>query len=331
MSSVPSAFANEQTTAISEPKGVRIPFFILLVRKTIRLFFTMLLIPTVVFFVLRIIPGDPASVIAGMDASPEAVEALRAKLGTDRHPLVQYEEWLLSVVQFDFGRSLISDEPIAKLILDRFPLTLTLSVLGMLCALLIAIPLGVMSAVRRWSLWDYGGMIFAQIGISLPSFWLGILLLLLLAVKFPLFPLFGGDSPFHLVLPALALGINRGAVLLRLVRTAMIEELGKEYIITARSKGLPERIVRYRHALRNALLPVLTIAGIQFGYLLGGAIVLEQVFSLPGLGRLILSAVYQRDFPVIQGGTLFIAAVFSLVNFMVDMLYSLVNPRIRVS
>jgi len=290
----------------------------------------MLLIPTVVFFVLRVIPGDPAVVIAGFDAPPEVVESLRAKLGTNRPPLVQYEEWILSVAQLDFGSSLISNEPVLKLILDRFPLTLSLAVSGMLCALLIAIPLGVMSAVRRWTLWDYGGMLFSQIGISLPSFWLGIILLLIFAVKYPLFPLFGGDSPWHLVLPSLALGINRGAVLLRLVRTAMIEELGKEYIITARSKGLPEMVVRYRHALRNALLPVLTIAGIQFGYMLGGAIVLEQVFSLPGLGRLILSAVFQRDFPVIQGGTLFIAAVFSLVNFLVDLLYSLVNPRIRV-
>jgi peptide/nickel transport system permease protein len=294
------------------------------------LLLTMLLIPTVVFFVLRVIPGDPAVVIAGFDAPPEVVESLRVKLGTNRPPLVQYEEWILSVVQLDFGSSLISNEPVLKLILNRFPLTLSLAITGMLCALLIAIPLGVMSAVRRWTLWDYGGMLFSQIGISLPSFWLGIILLLIFAVKYPFFPLFGGDSPWHLVLPSLALGINRGAVLLRLVRTAMIEELGKEYIITARSKGLPEMVVRYRHALRNALLPVLTIAGIQFGYMLGGAIVLEQVFSLPGLGRLILSAVFQRDFPVIQGGTLFIAAVFSLVNFLVDLLYSLVNPRIRV-
>lgn len=290
----------------------------------------MLLIPTVVFFVLRVIPGDPAVVIAGFDAPPEVVENLRVTLGTNRPPLVQYEEWILSVFQLDFGTSLISNEPVLKLILHRFPLTLSLAVFGMLCALLIAIPLGVMSAVRRWTLWDYGGMLFSQIGISLPSFWLGIILLLIFAVKYPLFPLFGSDSPWHLVLPSIALGINRGAVLLRLVRTTMIEELGKEYIITARSKGLPELVVRYRHALRNALLPVLTIAGIQFGYMLGGAIILEQVFSLPGLGRLILSAVFQRDFPVIQGGTLFIAAVFSLVNFLVDLLYSIVNPKIRV-
>lgn len=330
MASISSPLEPGPTTTLAGSKGLRIPFFVLILRKSIRLLLTMLLIPTVVFFVLRIIPGDPALVVAGVDAPPEVVESLRVKLGTHRPPLVQYEEWILSVAQLDFGNSLISNEPVLKLILDRFPLTLSLAVAGMLCALLIAIPLGVMSAVRRWTLWDYWGMVFSQIGISLPSFWLGIILLLVFSVKYPIFPLFGGDTPWHLVLPAVALGINRGAVLLRLVRTAMIEELGKEYIITARSKGLPELVVRYRHALRNALLPVLTIAGIQFGYMLGGAIILEQVFSLPGLGRLILSAVFQRDFPVIQGGTLFIAAVFSLVNFLVDLLYSLVNPRIRV-
>ncbi|MFQ3619750.1 MAG: ABC transporter permease [Spirochaetales bacterium] len=306
-------------------------FFYLFFRKFLRLLLTMFLIPTIVFFILRVIPGDPAFVVAGMDASPEVVENLRVQLGTDKPVFIQYEEWLLDVFQLHLGQSLISHEPVTKLILDRFPVTLSLAVLGMVCALFIALPLGVISAVRRWTLWDYLGMIFAQIGIALPSFWLGILLLLLLAVKYPIFPLFGGDTPYHLVLPALALGINRGAVLLRLVRTSMIEELEKEYVIAARSKGLPEVIVRYRHALRNALLPVLTIAGIQFGYMLGGAIVLEQVFSLPGLGRLLLTAVFQRDFPVIQGGTLFIAAVFSLVNFIVDLFYSLVNPRIRVT
>lgn len=321
---------DEPSVALYNTAGIMVPIW-LFMRKFIRLFLTVAVISTVVFFTLRVIPGDPAYVVAGIDASPEAVEAIRIKLGTDKSMLVQYEEWLLAIVRFDFGTSLLSGEKVSALILDRFPVTLSLAFFGMAVALLIAIPIGVLSAVKRWSFWDYGGMIFAQIGIALPSFWLGICLLLLLAIYFPVFPLFGGDSPFHLVLPALALGINRGAVLLRLVRTSMIEELGKEYIITARSKGLPERIVRYRHALRNALLPVMTISGIQFGYMLGGAIVLEQVFSLPGIGRLFLSAIYQRDFPVIQGGVIFIAVVFSLVNFIIDILYAFVNPRIRVS
>jgi ABC-type dipeptide/oligopeptide/nickel transport system permease component len=303
----------------------------LVARKIGRFFLTILVISTVVFFTLRIIPGDPAYVVAGIDASPEAVKAIQIKLGTDKPPLVQYEEWLLSILRFDFGSSLISGERVSVLILDRFPITLALALFGMGIAFLIAIPLGVLSAVKRWTWWDYGGMIFSQVGMAVPSFWLGILLLMTFAVWVKFFPLFGGDTPLHLVLPAIALGVNRGAVLLRLVRTSMIEELGKEYIITARSKGLPERTVRYGHALRNALLPVLTVSGIQFGYMLGGTIILEQVFSLPGVGRLFLSAIYQRDFPMIQGGVIFIAVVFSLVNFFVDILYALANPKLRVN
>ena len=236
----------------------------------------------------------------------------------------------LSILRFDLGASLLSGEKVTDLILSRFPLTLALALMGMAVAFLIALPLGVLSAVKRWSFWDYLGMIVSQVGMAVPSFWLAIVLLLVFAVWIRIFPLFGGDGPLHLVLPAVALGVNRGAVLLRLVRTTMIEELGKEYVITARSKGLPERIVRYRHALRNALMPVVTVSGIQFGYMLGGAIILEQVFSLPGVGRLFLSAIYQRDFPVVQGGVIFIAIVFSLINFFVDMIYAIVNPKLRV-
>jgi peptide/nickel transport system permease protein len=172
---------------------------------------------------------------------------------------------------------------------------------------------------------------FSQIGMAIPSFWLGILLLLLFSVKFKLFPLFGSGSLKHLILPAISLGIARAAVLLRLTRASMAEELSKEYVVTARSKGLTERMVNYKHALKNALLPVITIAGIQLGYMLGGAIIIEQVFSLPGLGRLFLFAIYQRDIPLIQGGVIFVAFIFSLINFVVDMLYSLLNPKIRVS
>jgi peptide/nickel transport system permease protein len=170
-----------------------------------------------------------------------------------------------------------------------------------------------------------------QIGMAIPSFWLGILLLLLLSVKVQIFPLFGSGTLKHLILPAVSLGIARAAVLLRLTRASMVEELSKEYVVAARSKGLTERMVYYKHALKNALLPVITIAGIQLGYMLGGAIIIEQVFSLPGLGRLFLFGIYQRDFPLIQGGVVFVAFIFSFINFAVDMLYSIVNPKIRIS
>ena len=303
----------------------------LLAQKTGRLLLTVFVISTVVFFILRIIPGDPAYIVAGMEAPAEAVAQVRERLGTDKPALTQYAEWLLSTARFDFGVSLLSGEKVSSLILDRFPLTLFVAFLGMAIAYLIALPLGILSAVKRWSLWDFAAMAFSQIGIALPEFWLAILLLFIFSAWLGIFPLFGSDTPLHLVLPAFALGLGRAAVLLRMVRSSMATELGKEYIITAVSKGLPDAAIRYRHALRNALLPVITFSGIQFGYLLGGSIIIEQVFSLPGLGRLILSAIYQRDFPVIQGGVIFFALVFTCVNFLVDLLYSYINPKIRVS
>jgi peptide/nickel transport system permease protein len=295
-----------------------------------RLLLTVLLISTIVFFVIRVIPGDPALVIAGLDATPESVAAIRAKIGTDRPLALQYVRWLASVVRFDFGTSLSTGQPVTRMIIERFPLTLILALLGMVVAIMVSIPLGIVSAVRRWSVWDYLGMLFSQIGMAVPGFWLGILLLLLLAVKVHWFPLFGSGTVKHLVLPAVALGFARAAVLLRLTRASMVEELSREYVVTARAKGLTERMVKYKHALKNALLPVVTVAGIQLGYMLGGAVIIEQVFSLPGLGRLFLTGVYQRDFPLIQGGIVFIALAFSLINFAVDILYSVLNPKIRI-
>ena len=299
-------------------------------RRLGRLVLTIFLISTIVFFVIRIIPGDPALVVAGMDATDEAIEAIRTKLGTDQPLAAQYFQWLWKVVRFDFGESLISGQSVIDLVFQRFPLTLSLAMLGILISIVIAIPLGVLSAVKRWSTWDYAGMAFSQIGMAIPSFWLGIMLLLILAVKIPIFPLFGSGSIVHLILPAVSLGIARAAIILRLTRASMIEELSKEYVITARAKGLTERMVKYKHALKNALLPVITITGIQLGYMLGGAIITEQVFSLPGLGRLFLTGIYQRDFPLIQGGVVFVAIIFSLINFTVDILYSVLNPRIRI-
>lgn len=283
------------------------------------------------FVVIRVIPGDPALVIAGIDASQSDIDAIRAKLGTDEPMLSQYVNWIWQVIRFDFGNSMISGQPVTRLVLERFPLTLSLALMGIVISIIIAIPLGVISAVKRWSFWDYLGMAFSQIGMAIPSFWLGILLLLLFSVKIKIFPLFGSGTIMHLILPAISLGIARAAVLLRLTRASMTEELSKEYIVTARSKGLTNRMVYYKHALKNALLPVITIGGIQLGYMLGGAIIIEQVFSLPGLGRLFLFGVYQRDFPLIQGGVVFVAFVFSLINFLVDMLYSVLNPKIRIS
>jgi peptide/nickel transport system permease protein len=300
-------------------------------RRLGRLVLTVFIISTLIFFVIRVIPGDPAAVIAGIDADAESVEQLRERLGTDRPVAVQYFDWLWRVLRFDFGASFFSGESVTSLIMQRFPITLALSLFAFVISLALAIPIGVVSAVRRWSGWDYAGMLFSQLGMALPSFWLGILLLLAFAVNLRLFPLFGAETLRHFVLPALALAIGRAAFLVRMVRASTIEELAKEYVITAESKGLKRRTIVYRHALRNALLPVITLAGIQFGYLLGGSIIIEQVFSIPGLGRLFLSAIYQRDFPLVQGGVIFIAVAFSLTNFIADILYAVVNPKIRLS
>ncbi len=297
--------------------------------RFLRLVVTVWLVSTVVFLILRVIPGDPAATIVGTEAGPEEIEAVRARLGTDRPLVVQYGAWLLGVAHFDFGTSFLSNQSVRSLVLQRLPVTLTLAVGGFLVALAIAIPLGVASAVRPWSPVDYAAMTISQIGMAVPSFWLGILLLLVFAVWLGFFPLFGVGTAAHFVLPCLALGVARGAFLLRIVRGSVLEELQKEYVIGGRAKGLSEGRIRYVHVLRNALFPVLTVAGIQFGYLIGGAIVVEEVFSLPGLGRLFLSAIHGRDFPVVQGGVVFVAVVFSLISAAVDTLYAAMNPKVR--
>lgn len=295
-----------------------------------RLLITVLIISTVVFVVVRLIPGDPARVIGGIDASEQDIAVIRQKLGTGSPVAAQYAQWLWNVLRFDFGTSYISGLSVTGLILQRFPLTLSLALLGLVVAVVVSIPLGVLSAVHRWSFWDYLGIAVSQAGMAIPGFWLGIILLLIFSVKLKIFPMFGSGGIQYLILPAISLGLAQAAVLLRITRASMIQELEKEYIITARAKGLTDVMVKYKHALKNALLPVVTIAGIQLGYMLGGAIIIERVFSLPGLGRLLLGAVNQRDYPLIQGGVVFIAVVFSLINFIVDLLYTAINPKIRM-
>ncbi len=269
--------------------------------------------------------------IAGIDAKPEDVQKIRESLNLDGSLLSQYGRFLADTIRLDFGNSYMSGKPVREMITSRLPITLALASLGMVIGLAIAIPLGILSAVRRMSLWDALGMVVSQVGMALPSFWLAIIILLIFSVRLGWFPLFGFDGFSSLVLPALSLGLARAAVLLRLTRASVIEELGKEYVITAQAKGLPDRHIQYRHVLKNALLPVVTMAGLQFGGMLGGAIIIEQIFSLPGLGRLFLTGIYQRDFPVIQGGVIFMVVVFSAINFLTDLLYTMINPKIRTT
>ncbi len=300
---------------------------------------TLLLISVVTFVVVQVAPGDPAQLILGTEASPEALADLRAQLGLDRPLPLQYLSWLGGVLRGDLGVSLRHGRPVTTLIAGRLPVTLSLAILSLALAVLVAVPLGVLASVRQHSALDYGVLVFAQAGLALPSFWIGILLILLFALSWRWLPSGGyvpwGENPLgalrSLAMPVLALGLPVAGVLARLVRASMLEELASDHIRTARAKGLSEQQVIVRHVLRNALIPTVTLLGLQLGFLLGGSIVIEQVFALPGLGRLVLFAINNRDLPLIQGLVLFIAVLVVGINFLVDMAYTWLDPRISLS
>lgn len=307
------------------------------IRRLITLIVTLFLVSIIVFAVINIIPGDPAQIILGTEASPESLARVRAKLGLDRPPFVRYLDWLRGALHGDFGLSLTYNVPIFKLISSRLLVTGPLAGLAILLTITIAIPLGIYAATHHNRPGDYGTMIFSQIGLAIPEFWIGILLILGFAVHWHLFAAGGFtawekaplESLRSLFLPALALGLTRAAVITRLTRSSMLEVLREDYVKTAWSKGLSERAVVYKHALRNAFISVVTVLGLQLSRLIAGTIIIETVFYLPGMGRLVMHAIYQRDLPVVQGVVLFIAAVIVAVNFVVDILYGLLDPRIR--
>ena len=308
-------------------------------RRLLALAVTLWLISLVVFLVVHVVPGDPATLILGNDASPDELAHLRTALGLDRPLPAQYLSWLGQVARGDLGKSLRYDEPVARLIGERLPVTLSLATFALLLALALAVPLGVLSATHPRSPFDYATLVLSQVGLAFPAFWVGIMLILLFAVARPLFPT-GGFVPWtasplgalrSLTLPAVALGLPMTAVLMRLVRAAVLDEMAQDHVWTARAKGLPEWRVVLRHALRNALIPTVTMLGLQLSFLLGGSIVVEQVFSLPGLGRLVVFAIFNRDIPLIQGLVMFLAGLVVLINFAVDILYALLDPRISLS
>jgi peptide/nickel transport system permease protein len=308
-----------------------------LLRRFLVLFITLLLVSIIVFAVLMVIPGDTAQIILGIHAAPETLETLRHQLGLDRPPVVRYLSYMKGVVIGDLGRSVHYEVPIRSLIVSRLQVTIPLAILSMIFALLLSIPMGVYSSLHRNRAGDYGIMILSQIGLAVPAFWAGILLILFFAVTLHWFPA-GGFTPWplgplrtlqSLLLPAVSLAAVRAAVLTRMTRSSMLEVLGEDYIRTARSKGLPRRKVVYKHAFRNALIPVITITGLQIGDLLAGAIIIENVFHLPGVGRLVFEAIGQRDLPVVQGVVLFIAAMIVILNFLTDLAYRYFDPRIR--
>ncbi len=308
----------------------------LVLRRLLAVAPTVLVVATVTFVALQVIPGDIAQIMLGTDARPEDVARLRQEFGLDRPLVVRYLEWLGHLVRGNLGTSVSYREPVARLIAQRLPVTISVAFAAMAIATVMALPLGVVAARRAWSPVDLTVLAGSQLGLAVPTFWMGILLLLGFAAALPIFPLQGyvalASSPIewgrHLVLPALALGAERAAALVRLVRASVLDELNRDYVRTARGKGLAGAFVLRRHVLRNALIPVLTVASLQLGYLLGGTIVIEQVFGLPGLGRLLLQGIYSRDLVVVQGAVVTIAVMFALLNLTVDLLYARVDPRI---
>jgi len=298
---------------------------------------TLLFVSLLVFLVIRILPGDPAALIMGTEGSREATERLREAMGLNRPLPVQYVEWLAGALRGDLGRSIQYDVPVGELIVTRLPVTLPLALLAAAFMVVVAIPLGIYAATHHRRSGDYLAMIVSQLGISIPQVWSGLLLILFFSVTLGWVRAGGFDgwsagvwpALRSLLLPAVALGFFQAAVLVRATRSAVLDVLREDYVRTARAKGLRERLVVVKHAFRNALIPIVTVAGLQLGQLMAGAIVLESVFALPGLGRLALGAISARDLPVVQGVALFVASSIVVINFAVDLAYGALDPRIR--
>ncbi len=309
------------------------------VRRLLASIPVLFLVSLITFGLLWLVPGDPASVFLDASATQEALERVRRELGLDRPFLVRMGEWYLRLFQGDLGRSLLLNRSVTSAIFERLPVTLSLTALAFVLAVLLGLAAGVLAAVRHGRAADQGMMTLALLGLSIPEFWLGLVLIWLVAVLLPIFP--AGDyvafatNPWqwarHIALPTFTLAVVQMGFVARMTRSSMLEVLGQDFVRTARAKGLPEPYVVLRHGLVNAMVPIVTVMGIMIGALLGGAVVVEQVFSIPGMGRLIIGAVLSRDFPVIQGGLLFLALIYLGVNLLVDLIYAAIDPRVRLA
>ncbi len=299
------------------------------VRRLLLAIPTLIGVSLLVFSMVRLVPGCPALAIAGVHATPEFIERTREEFGLDRPLYTQYFIFMSRLLQGDLGISTHSRRPVTTEIWDRFPNTVELAVAAMAIAMLIGVVAGIISATKRNSIFDNASMLVALFGVSMPVFWLGLMLMVLFAVTLGWLPATGRGTISHLILPAITLGTGSAALIARMTRSSMLEVLHQDFITTARAKGLREQIVVYKHALKNALIPVVTIIGLQFGLLLGGAVITETVFAWPGVGRLMVGSIMARDFPVVQGTVLLIALTFVFINLFVDILYSSLDPRIR--
>ena len=289
------------------------------------------LVTVVVFGLLHLTPGDPASLILGEQATPEQIRDLRRALGLDEPLVTQYARFLGHAVQGDFGVSIRAQRPTLDVVLERLPATLLLTAGAFTFALCVGMPIGVVSAVKRLSIWDHGSMALALMGQSMPVFWLGLMLIIVFSVHLRWLPVSGAGTAQHLVLPAVTLGTFLIGLIIRLTRSSMLDVLGQDYVRTARAKGLAEWSVIVRHALRNAMIPVVTLLGLQLGILLGGAVITETVFAWPGVGMVTVTAIHQRDYPVVQCAVFISAVLVVSINWAVDVLYHFLDPRIRVA
>ncbi|MDP1391809.1 ABC transporter permease [Lysinibacillus capsici] len=285
----------------------------------------------VVFLIMQMIPGDPAIILAGEGASQETVAELRENLGLNKPLAVQYTDYIKNLLQGDMGNSLKNNQPVFEEITSRLPITIELAFYSILITIVLGLIAGIISAIRPYSLMDVGLMVVALLGISLPSFWLGILLMYVFSVQLHWLPVAGWDSAKHIILPAITLGAGGAAIVARMTRSSMLEVVNQDYIRTAKAKGLKGYIIILKHALRNALIPVITVVGLQFGSLLGGTVLVESVFAVNGLGRMIVDAIRTRDIPVVQGGVLVASLIFVFINLFVDILYRFFNKRMDLN
>jgi len=309
-----------------------------IIRRIATIVPTLIFVSLLIFGLQQLLPGDPAMILAGEERDPTVIAHLRETMHLDKPFPVRYLYWVRGVLRGDLGESLRLQQPVRALIADKLPVTLELACIAIIIALAIGIPAGVVSAVKRGTAWDYGANVVALWGLSTPNFWLGIMLILLFSVTLGWLPASGYVSPFEdwranlasMIMPAFVLGNAIAAVLMRHTRSAMLQVLSSDYVRTARAKGVLERDVVLKHALRNALIPIITLGALEFGTLLSGAVLTEQVFTIPGFGKLIVDAVFNRDYAVVQGVVLFTATAYIVLNLLADVAYAVVNPRIRV-
>ncbi len=294
------------------------------------------LVSAMVFVLIHLVPGDPVLVILGAAAKPEQVEMMRQRLGLDQPIIIQYWDWMIALLQGDLGASILSDEPVTRLILERMPITISVAAVALFLSLAISLPAGIIAALRHNTYTDYFFMILVILAMSIPSFWLALLLMMLFSFQLNLLPVMGWISIFdnfwsgiqYLILPSVSLAFIMAAIVSRMTRSSMLEVLREDYIVTALAKGTPKRFIVFKHALKNAFAPVMTIIGFQIGFLLGGTVVIEDVYSIPGVGRLILGAIANRDYPVVQGCILMVTSIVVFVNAAVDVAYAYFDPRV---